>query len=247
MSFEIQRYSSLSQLGMLSVEERKILAASTISPDNKKIVHLDVYGVADLVEYILLRASIRLGEKKKEDDEYSILFQVVNEDIQTKFPQQTEGEIKEALEAGLDGQFTMKGSALYFSPSNFVQWVREWLDKKKGPAIQKAFLLTAKEEPDYMPELSLRDSLNSKFIILHDAFRSALDGGRFYDGGNAIYRLLSSINHEGLLPMESERDMRHESARILKGIIANGPDDCIGFLNHVRERIHQLLADSKNG
>lgn len=243
MNFEIQRYSSLASLGMLTVEERKILAASTVSPANKKIVHLDVLEVAELVEYILLRASIRLSEKKKEDAEYSVLFQIVNEDLQTKFPKHTVGEIKEALEAGLDGQFTAKGAALFFSPSSFVQWVREWTDTKKAPVIQKAFLLTATEEPDYMPELNLRDSLNSKFIILHDAFQAALDGRRFYDGGNAIYRLLSSINHQGLLPAESERDMRKESARLMKGIIANGPDDCIGFLNYVREEIHKILAN----
>jgi hypothetical protein len=243
MNFEIQR---INQELNLTQEERRIAFAGVSSNTNPPVKDMDIQQVAKLVKDILFRAAARLGEKEKVGEEYGILFQLVNEDLQEKFPLLTGPEVMLALECGLDGQFTPVGGATIFSPSSFVQWLYAWVAKKKTPVVQKMFLLNRHEEPDNLPEPTLRESLNSKFVILFDAFNVALAGGKLADPGNAVYRLLSLLDCPGLEEVESEADMRRESEKIIKYVVDSGEESALRFVNNIREMIQKYIKASGN-
>lgn len=218
--------------------ERKILELARSGPQ----VGALTYGQRiDLATKILLDVGTRLGQPTKEG-EYKQMLTYLEKDI-NKFPDLTRDEILEALDMGMDGRFTEKGQPIIFNLSRFVQWVEAWVELHKAPAMTKVSRAMHQEVEDQFVELDLRDSLNSKFLILYDALGEMLAGRRFDDRGNSIYELLMMIGDGETANVQGSLIKHALSMRRLGDVVAQGEEACLEFINEVRVKIQKYLEE----
>lgn len=218
--------------------ERKILELARSGP---QVGALTYDQRIDLATKVLVDVGTRLGQTTK-GGEYKQMLTYLEKDI-NKFPDLTTNEILEALDMGMDGRFTEKGQPIIFNLSRFVQWVEAWVDLHKAPAMAKISQTMHQEVEDQFVELDLRDSLNSKFLILYDALSEMLVGRRFEDRGNSIYELLLLIGEPDIPNIEGALVKHAISMRKLGDLVAQGESSCLEFINDVRVKIQKYLEE----
>lgn len=218
--------------------ERKILELARSGPQVGAITYDDRI---DLATKILVEVGTRLMQNTKKD-EYKQMITYLERDIR-KFPDLTREEIMEALDMGIDGRFTEKGQPIIFTLSRFVQWMEAWVELHKAPAMAKISQTMHQEVEDQFVELNLRDSLNSKFLILYDALSEMLAGRRFEDRGNSIYELLLIIGEPGMPNIEMPSVRHAFSIRKLSELVVQGEAACLEFINDVRLKIKKYLEE----
>lgn len=195
----------------LSRTEMKVLKASISGEDNLRMNEMDSFGLIRVVTRILAKASIRLGRKPSEDEEEEEAYQrELSLDLVDKFESYTEREIMLALENGLDGVYkTRPEEVVYFTHSNFVQWLRAYKPKTKEPIMAKV----ASMKPLTPEEAVVSDSerLKSSHQNFLSIIKRVLDGGEYEDWGNPIYSFLEKIDF--LAVKKAEYDKAYEFAK----------------------------------
>lgn len=132
------------QTESLTPSEVAIVQASISGPNNPRIREHD--DLLTLATKISNTVQIRMGLRPKMGPELEVVLQALEADLM-KFPNMTEAEILKALNMGIDGEFNPDGD-IFFSSSQFVQWIRAYIDKTKKPVIAKhAQLLHQVKEP----------------------------------------------------------------------------------------------------
>jgi hypothetical protein len=111
----------------MSRYEKEIVEAQT----SLKIVSLTDQDLMNLAMRSISLAKIKLGSKPLPDAEHKALVLVLMEDIKS-FGQLSVDEINLALKRGLNGDYNSAGNdVIFFSPSNFVQWIKKFMEQKK--------------------------------------------------------------------------------------------------------------------
>jgi hypothetical protein len=180
-------------LASLPQSERKVVSASIASTENPKIGDLNRGQFSSMMDSLLLKASVKLGQKKKEGEELKLLIQALSADVM-KFPNLTTMEIYLAVDAGLDGNYRRRDDEIIlFTPSNFVQWVRAYIEETKKPVMKKTTQVYRKEEVSTPPP-SERDSMIDRYRLLVNACIDTFETGKAYqDYGGILYDLLVKI------------------------------------------------------
>jgi hypothetical protein len=124
---ELSLIPTNSDLSSLSRYEKDIVAAQT----TLKVSSLADADLMNLAMRSISLAKIKLGSKPLPDAEHKALVLVLMEDIKS-FGQLSIDEINLALKRGLNGDYNSAGNdVIFFSPSNFVQWVKKFMEQKK--------------------------------------------------------------------------------------------------------------------
>jgi hypothetical protein len=123
---ELSLIRTSSAIAGLSRQEKEVVESQT-SIRISSLTEQDLMSVA--MRSISL-AKIKLGSKPLPDDEHKALVLVLMEDIKS-FGHLSIDEINLALKRGLNGEYNSAGNdVIFFSPSNFVQWVRKFIEQK---------------------------------------------------------------------------------------------------------------------
>lgn len=178
----------------LTPSEIEVVKASLAANNNPKISSLSGELVERLVSTIILKCSTRLGLKPKEDvNEQIALQRELNKDV-LKFPNATATEILTGLENGLDGKYTKKDQPVIFNPSNFVQWIKSYMEEIKPVKAKLAQL--NHQHIEEIPVPSEYETLVSRFKILCDACIDMKETGKTYqDFGATVYSLLTQFEY----------------------------------------------------
>lgn len=183
----------------LSRSENSVAVVSLPTDSNPRISEMAGQQIAGIISKITIKAAIRLGSKARDREEQQILNMELNSDLM-KFPMLTEREIMKALENGLDGLYkTRPDELVLFTPSNFVQWVRAYIEQTKKPVMKKVAQLIQQERDQ---EWIVPDSekLKMSFEFFKTIFKRVLDGEHYQDYGNVLYAFLEKI---GFLILDS--------------------------------------------
>jgi hypothetical protein len=129
----------------LTISEQAIIAISVQSASNPRIRdHQDLLAIAEIINNTV---NIRMELKPKKYQELEVLLQSLEADLM-KFPNLTESEILKALNLGIDGTYNPTGD-FFFSSSQFVKWIRAYVESTKKPVIAKhAQLLHQVKDPE---------------------------------------------------------------------------------------------------
>jgi hypothetical protein len=123
---ELSLIRTSSAIAGLSRHEKEVVESQT-SIRISSLTEQDLMSVA--MRSISL-AKIKLGSKPLPDDEHKALVLVLMEDIKS-FGHLSIDEINIALKRGLNGDYNSQGNdVIFFSPSNFVQWIKKFIEQK---------------------------------------------------------------------------------------------------------------------
>ncbi|WP_342088039.1 hypothetical protein [Dyadobacter sp. OTU695] len=186
--------------GKLTRTESGVAAVAIPAENNPRISDMGGAQISRIIAAITLKAAVRLGSKARDAEEQKIINRELNNDLM-KFPMMTEREIMAALENGLDGMYLKKPEdPVIFSPSNFVQWIRAYIEQTKKPVMKKVAQLVQQQNSE---EWDAPES--EKLKMSHDFFltimKRVLDGEAYEDYGNVVYSFLEKI---GFLPLSAE-------------------------------------------
>ena len=124
---ELSLIHTSSNLSSLSRYEKDIVEAQT----TLKVSSLTEQDLMSLAMRAISLAKIKLGSKPLPDNEHKALVLVLMEDIKS-FGQLSVDEINLSLKRGLNGDYNAEGNdVIFFSPSNFVQWIKKFMEQKK--------------------------------------------------------------------------------------------------------------------
>jgi hypothetical protein len=179
--------------GALSRTEKRTLSAYVVQDNNPRVCEMNGEQITNIIMTILAKIATRLGSKPKDLEEQMILERELNSDLVIKFPTLTDREIMMALENGLDGMYQRKPEdPVIFNPSNFVQWVRSFIEQTKKPVMKKVAQLAqqAKAQEWQVPE---SEQLKMSLEYFKSILKRTLDGEAYEDFGNVLYMFLSKI------------------------------------------------------
>ena len=124
---ELSLIHTNSNLASLSRYDKDVVAAQT----TLKVSSLTDQDLMNLAMRSISLAKIKLGSKPLPDAEHKALVLVLMEDIKS-FGQLSIDEINLALKRGLNGDYNSAGNdVIFFSPSNFVQWIKKYVEQKR--------------------------------------------------------------------------------------------------------------------
>lgn len=114
----------------LSESELSIVTASK----GKRIRDMSSNEINELALSVIGNARLRLGSKALSKEEIKAETVLIVADLRD-FSGLTVSEVNLALKSGLNGDFLKEGN-IYFSSSNFVQWLKRWIAEKKQPVMK---------------------------------------------------------------------------------------------------------------
>ena len=114
----------------LSESEVTIVKASK----GKRVRDMTSNEINELALTVIGNARLRLGSKELSKDELKAETVLIVADLRD-FNGLTSTEVQLALKSGLNGDFSKDG-VVYFSSSNFVQWLKKWIAEKKQPVMK---------------------------------------------------------------------------------------------------------------
>lgn len=180
--------------GQLTRTEASITISAIASEKNPRVSEMDENTLLQVVTRIFAKVALRLGRKPVEDAEEEEANQrELGFDLVSKFPMLTEREIMLGLENGLDGVYKTKPEeVVYFTHSNFVQWIRAYIKQTKQPVMKKVTQLMqqAKDVEVVIPESQKLKQSHEFFLSI---IKRTLDGGTYEDYGNPVYDFLDKI------------------------------------------------------
>lgn len=198
----------------LSRVEKNIAVVSFPTEENPRICQMNGEQIAKIIASIMMKAATRLGSKPKDLKEQQILNMELNGDLM-KFPNLTEREIMKALENGLDGVYLKRpDDPVIFNLSNFVQWVRAYIEETKKPVMKKIAQLAhqVKDEEWSAPE---HEQLKMSLEFFRNIMRRVLDGEIYEDYGNVVYNFLHRIGFMIVTDQDKWRAIDMAKLRIL--------------------------------
>ncbi len=119
-----------------------------------RIAELPEQDLRKLATQIVSTSRARLASKELTKDELLAEITMISDDLKG-FKGLTSTEIHLALKSGLNGEFSKDG-VVYFSSSNFVQWVKRWIAEKKQP-VMKNYTALEQAREDVKPPPSLEE------------------------------------------------------------------------------------------
>jgi hypothetical protein len=119
----------------LTAKENQIVQNSQSTTHNPRIQEMNANGVMALAAVILDQVQLRSGYRPKEEQDTTQLAGQIAQDVR-KFAGLTKNEILQALTMGLDGDFNPDGR-VFFSSTQFVQWVKAYINQAKAPVMKK--------------------------------------------------------------------------------------------------------------
>jgi hypothetical protein len=123
---ELSLIHTSSAITGLSRSEKDIVESQA----SLKISSLTNQDLMNLAMRAISLAKIKLGSKPLPDAEHKALVLVLMEDIKS-FGYLSIDEINLALKRGLNGDYNSQGNdVIFFSPSNFVQWIKKFIEQK---------------------------------------------------------------------------------------------------------------------
>ncbi|ACT96683.1 hypothetical protein [Dyadobacter fermentans] len=199
----------------LSRTENQLISASVPGDHNLRIADMTGKQIGDIITAIVLKAAVRLGSKARDAEEQKIINAELNRDLITKLPGFTEREIMVALENGLDGMYLRKpDDPIIFTPSNFVQWCRSFVEQTKKPVMKKAAqLLHQQKDEEFTAPESEKLRMSHEFFL--SILKRVLDGESYEDYGNVVYNFLDKIEFLGCGSEQKWRAMDQAKLRMI--------------------------------
>lgn len=142
---EIIKASEQLELRRLNESEMSIVKAQS----GKRISEMSNSEINKLAGEIIFLAKSRLGHNHNSGEELVAEIKLISCDLRG-FKGLTSTEIHLALKSGLDGDFSNDGK-VFFSSSNFVHWLKRWIDEKKRPVIKQVTLIEQSKETTKSP------------------------------------------------------------------------------------------------
>lgn len=152
----------------LSKSEKEILDAQGAI----KISTLNDSDIMNVALHCISISKIKLGSKALPDDEHKALVLILMEDI-ASFGHLSIHEIKLALKQGLNGEFnSASNDVVFFSSSNFVQWVKKFIERKNEVMRKVANAKVIEPEKPKPSDADLKmAAINSANMYAQEAMR----------------------------------------------------------------------------
>ncbi|WP_254563186.1 hypothetical protein [Dyadobacter diqingensis] len=203
----------------LKKSEESIIALSIPSQVNPLVKDLNGDQMKGLVDAIVKKAALMLGQKANDPEEQEEVNIGINLQI-LKFQNLTAGEIMRALEYGLEGRYVAKGGFVYFTPSHFVQWVRSYEEDVRLPVkglyreIERGL-----PTPTYEPTESDKVTLSWNFFTW--VIQVYLKERVYVDAGNSVFNFLTKIGFLVLTDEEWNRAVAITNDKLIKDLSGN--------------------------
>jgi DNA-dependent RNA polymerase auxiliary subunit epsilon len=154
------------ELRRLNESEISIVKAQS----GRRISEMSNSEINKLAGEIIFLAKSRLGHNHNSGEELVAEIKLISCDLRG-FKGLTSTEIHLALKSGLDGDFSNDGK-VFFSSSNFVNWVKRWIDEKKRPVIKHVTLVEQSKETTKPPPTD--EEYKALTIQIANNYREAL-------------------------------------------------------------------------
>jgi hypothetical protein len=223
----------------LSQKEIEVYKAAFMSEDNQKVRNMSGEVLTMFSFSLQQMANEWLGLKEKTVDDNKAAIRAIR-DALLEYPYLNQEEVIKIVKMGLKGEFRKDHSFVHFSASNLCMWIEEYMQTVKLPVMQRIDYLP--EPTQEKPVLSLKEQMDSKFCILYDALEQVATGMPYYDHGDIVYNYLNSVlSGVGLRIYLNTEDTKKIVSDCLKVVANGGSEDCIRFLNGVREDTLEYL------
>lgn len=185
----------------LTVQEQRIYDATL----SVRLANLDDEAKLNIVAKIFLTAKSRLGLNTTSKEDEMILRDVLLEDLE-QFKGLTEVEILSALKSGLNGEYLGKNeSSVFFNSSNFVQWVKKYIEQKAE--VMKKVALAKKIEPE-KPKPTDAEMKAEAIAIANSYISKVADAenkDEVYQWAGGLNFLYDIVKEFGLIKFTAER------------------------------------------
>jgi len=165
---ELSLIHTSSAITGLSRSEKDVVESQT----SIKISSLTNQDLMNLAMRAISLAKIKLGSKPLPDDEHKALVLVLMEDIKS-FGYLSIDEINLALKRGLNGDYNSQGNdVIFFSPSNFVQWIKKFIEQKNEVMRKVANAMVVEPEKPIPSDSDLKmAAINSANMYAQEMMR----------------------------------------------------------------------------
>jgi hypothetical protein len=172
-------------------KEAHIVEISRSAADNPRIQEMTANGLTALALLILQQVQVRSGLRSKDQTDSGPVTEQIAQDL-LKFRGLTKKEILQALTMGLDGDFNPDGR-VFFSSTQFVQWVKAYINQAKAPVMKKhAQLLHQLPVASPEPTIEERVRIMQELIEGHVAQMAATPGFQVW-GASGLYTELEAL------------------------------------------------------
>lgn len=170
-------FAKLSNHSIFSTEEKKVLKSASIG---KKIKNLTNREIVIFSGILLHKITFRIGQNKTEKE--AEWLTTLEEDLKEHCAELTTQEVELLAIKATNGDFNTKDEVVYYSPANFVKWVRAYKDQRIA-IFEKVDALKSAEIEEDDEEKTDKAFNNHKKNIL-SVFRRIKSGENFSDGKN---------------------------------------------------------------
>ena len=132
--------------------QNKIIQAQA----STKLVYMLPSEKTDLATQIWAIAKMKLSLRSENQNEDMAQIVILTDDLEL-FGNLTKDEIMIGLKMGLNGEFLNKDQQVFFNSSNFVQWIRKYIERKQLELAELAKLpkMETPKDPPSQEELKL--------------------------------------------------------------------------------------------
>jgi hypothetical protein len=151
MKTELIKIHSPSAINISNLQNKIVQAQASI-----KLMLMLPSEKTDLATQIWAIAKMKLSLRSENQNEDMAQIVILTDDLEL-FGNLTKDEIMIGLKMGLNGEFLNKDQQVFFNSSNFVQWIRKYIERKQVELAELAKLpkMETPKEPPSQEELKM--------------------------------------------------------------------------------------------
>ncbi len=202
---EIAKTEPVKEVKALSLLENEIRLSMIPSDTNKRLKDMTATELLELADTILKTTYKRLGLKQKGED-MEELQAVIFVDLRY-FLTLTAKEVLLALKSGLDGDY-VNDTNVFFNSSNFVQWLKLYVNGKKRDVTSKLLKLEEREKRLIEPPPPTEAEQRANLIEVTNQYINLIAINPTFQFIAPVWMLFEAVERFGLYTMPVEQKQR---------------------------------------
>lgn len=202
---EIAKTEPVREVKALSPLENDIRLSMIPSETNKRLKDMTATELLELADTILKTTYKRLGLKQKGED-MEELQAVIFVDLRY-FLTLTAKEVLLALKSGLDGDY-VSDTNVFFNSSNFVQWLKLYVNGKKREVTSKLLKLEEQQKRLIEPPPPTEAEQRAKLIEATNQYIDLIAVNPLFQFVAPVWMLFEAVEQFGLYAMPVEQKQR---------------------------------------
>lgn len=202
---EIAKTEPVREVKALSPFENEIRLSMVASDTNKQLKEMTATELLELSNKVTMTAYKRLGLKQKGYD-MEEMQAVIFTDLRC-FLTLTAKEVLLALKSGLDGDY-VNDTGVFFNSSNFVQWLKRYVNGKRREVTSKLLKLEEREKRLIEPPPPTEAEQRAKLIEATNQYIDLIANNPTFQFIAPVWMLFEAVERFGLYTMPVEQKQR---------------------------------------